>query len=180
MSLNTKEKIIEESKRLFGSGGFRGTSMSDIAEAVGIKKPSLYHFFSNKEEIYFTVLINVMEEVAGIFNEAKDLVEPTDLKVVIKKVLNRGLQIGTEIVAIKNTVEISDPKLEKEVISAYRKMLKDIKVYLELKGIKNPALVSQLLVDSQQMYMLRRSCGSSRSSVEKYSTELADLVMSYK
>ncbi|MGM0629059.1 MAG: TetR/AcrR family transcriptional regulator [Patescibacteria group bacterium] len=180
MILSTKEKIIEESKELFGKKGFRGTSMSDIAEAVGIKKPSLYHFFSNKEEIYFTVLISVMEDVADIFNDAKNSKTSIEVKEVIKKVLKKGLQIGTELVAIKNNIKISDPKLEKEVISAYRKMHKEIKEYLELKEVKDPDFVSQLLLDSQQMYMLRRSCELSRSSVEKYSSQLADLIMSYR
>ena len=51
-----KETIIRESTRLFLANGFRGTSVKQITEAVGIGKGTLYWYFKSKEEILETVL----------------------------------------------------------------------------------------------------------------------------
>ncbi|WP_226585020.1 TetR/AcrR family transcriptional regulator [Halobacillus litoralis] len=52
----TKEIILTESLKLFASHGYENTSLANIAEAVGIKKPSLYNHFKNKESIFLHVL----------------------------------------------------------------------------------------------------------------------------
>lgn len=48
---STKEKIFESAIDLFAKKGFDGTSMREIAEAVGIKKASLYSHYKSKNEI---------------------------------------------------------------------------------------------------------------------------------
>lgn len=57
----TKEKIIEESLKLFAHHGYENTTLTNIAEAVGIKKPSLYNHFDNKESIFLHVLYYVAD-----------------------------------------------------------------------------------------------------------------------
>ena len=43
--------IVEKAAALFDKHGYHQTSMEDIAASVGIRKPSLYHYFSSKDEI---------------------------------------------------------------------------------------------------------------------------------
>lgn len=47
----TRERILRESSRLFFEIGFDGAGTRAIAEAVGIRQPSLFYHFSSKEEI---------------------------------------------------------------------------------------------------------------------------------
>lgn len=47
----TRERILRVSSRLFFEVGFEGAGTRAIAEAVGIRQPSLFYHFSNKEEI---------------------------------------------------------------------------------------------------------------------------------
>ena len=54
--MTLKEKIIQESLRLFSSKGFSGTSISEILEAVGASKGGLYNHFRTKEELFSAVL----------------------------------------------------------------------------------------------------------------------------
>ena len=74
--MKTKEKILNVSLKLFSSKGYSGTSMNEIAEIVGIKKPSLYFHFKSKAEIFtklFELVVNDhMVEVKKLLNRIKD------------------------------------------------------------------------------------------------------------
>ena len=54
--MTLKEKIIQESSRLFSSKGFSGTSIKEILEAAGASKGGLYNHFKTKEELFSAVL----------------------------------------------------------------------------------------------------------------------------
>ncbi len=44
-------QILEAATELFAARGFSGTSLQDIAEATGLTRPALYHYFSSKEDL---------------------------------------------------------------------------------------------------------------------------------
>lgn len=46
-----RKEIVDAAAHLFDSGGYFTASMGDIAAAVGIAKPTLYHYFRGKDEI---------------------------------------------------------------------------------------------------------------------------------
>ncbi|GAF21156.1 MULTISPECIES: TetR/AcrR family transcriptional regulator [Shouchella] len=57
--MHTKEKIKRESTELFATLGYEGTSMANIAERVGIKKPSLYAHYKNKEALFLDLVMDM-------------------------------------------------------------------------------------------------------------------------
>ena len=62
---NTKQEILEAALDLFSVQGFKATSVSQIADAVGIRKASMYSHFESKQEI-----LDAMEEFQnGAFGE---------------------------------------------------------------------------------------------------------------
>ena len=54
--MTTRDRILEEALRLFSEKGYDGTSVESIAEAVGIKAPSLYKHFKGKEDILNSII----------------------------------------------------------------------------------------------------------------------------
>ena len=69
---NTKQEILEASLDLFSVQGFEATSISQIANAVGIRKASLYSHFENKQAILDMLVKDVLDQYAehSIFAKA--------------------------------------------------------------------------------------------------------------
>ena len=61
---NTKREILEASLDLFSVQGFEATSISQIADAVGIRKASLYSHFENKQAILDALVKDVLDQYA--------------------------------------------------------------------------------------------------------------------
>ena len=53
---NTKQKIIETALTLFSERGYDAVSVGEIAEAVGIKAPSLYNHYPSKQAIFDAIV----------------------------------------------------------------------------------------------------------------------------
>jgi TetR/AcrR family transcriptional regulator, cholesterol catabolism regulator len=55
--------IIEAATRIFSERGYHAASMSDIADAVGIRKASLYHHVRKKEDLLFAIHETLVDEL---------------------------------------------------------------------------------------------------------------------
>ena len=58
----TINKIKKVALTKFIEQGYEGTSLSDVANEVGIKKQSIYSHFKSKEELFITVMNDVIKE----------------------------------------------------------------------------------------------------------------------
>lgn len=59
---NTKQEILDAALELFSVHGFEATSISQLAEAVGIRKASLYSHFESKQAILDALIRITLEE----------------------------------------------------------------------------------------------------------------------
>jgi len=53
---STKDKILKEGRSLLQRHGYNGFSFQDIANAINIKKPSLYDHYKTKEDLILAIL----------------------------------------------------------------------------------------------------------------------------
>ena len=60
-SRTTAERILDAAEDLFAEKGYAATSLGEVADAVGIRSPSLYNHFRNKEALYSAVLERLLE-----------------------------------------------------------------------------------------------------------------------
>ena len=78
--VDKRQLVMEAAVRVFSQRGYRATSMWDLARAVGLSKPSLYHYVSSKEallvELYEGVTAAGVESARGMLE--RDDVEPAD------------------------------------------------------------------------------------------------------
>ncbi len=92
-----RDDLTREAARLFAERGFHGTSMGDLAQAVGVQKGSLYSLTGSKQELLF----ETMREGARAFHAALDDV-PEDAAAVerVRLALRGHLRVVSEQVDV--------------------------------------------------------------------------------
>ena len=60
-----QRQIMEQATRLFAERGLAGTTLQDIADATGLTRPALYHYVSNKEDLFARLVSEIVEEPAS-------------------------------------------------------------------------------------------------------------------
>ena len=53
---STAERVLDVAEALFAEKGYKAASLGEVADGVGIRSPSLYNHFRNKEALYEAVL----------------------------------------------------------------------------------------------------------------------------
>lgn len=92
-TVRPRSSILNATVTLFGQQGYTGTSMRDIAKAVGVLPGSLYAHIDSKE----TLLLEIVEQGINAFLSA---VEPiVDLPLPADERLRRAIRAHVEVVA---------------------------------------------------------------------------------
>ncbi len=69
--MSTKERILDAALSLFAQNGYDGTSVEQIANAVGIKAPSLYKHYRGKEDILNALIDSAEMRYEEMFGSEK-------------------------------------------------------------------------------------------------------------
>lgn len=74
-----RRSILDRSAALFAAHGYDRASMNMIAEACGVSKALLYHYYRDKEELLFDVIRFHLEELLEAVEAAREAdQDPTD------------------------------------------------------------------------------------------------------
>lgn len=67
-----RSAILREAAVLFATRGFDRTSMTEIAQALGVSKALFYHYYRSKDELLFDIIRNHLVELAETAEAADD------------------------------------------------------------------------------------------------------------
>jgi AcrR family transcriptional regulator len=65
-----RDAVLDTALTLFAQRGYHGTPLSDIADALGIRTPSLYNHMGSKQDLLATILLRTMDDVLDDFRQA--------------------------------------------------------------------------------------------------------------
>jgi len=60
----TRERILQAAGEVFTSRGYDGASLDQVAAAAGLTKGAVYSSFSGKDELFFALVADRLEELA--------------------------------------------------------------------------------------------------------------------
>ncbi|MBE1537953.1 TetR/AcrR family transcriptional regulator [Actinomadura algeriensis] len=86
------EERLDRALDVFWRQGYEGTALSDLTEAMGINRPSLYAAYGNKEALFRKVLDRYAEGPAGYVRSA---LEQPSARAVAEAVLTGAIEVTT-------------------------------------------------------------------------------------
>ena len=128
------EKTFEESEvigqvmQVFWEKGYSATSISDITEATGIKRGSLYNAFDGKRELFFRALLKYdNEERKRLLRELESVDDPRDaietfFNGLVKASLNDPDKKGCLLVNTSLDYSIHDEEVQKVVSDSFKEI----------------------------------------------------------
>ena len=91
-------EVFRTAAKLMVQKGYGGTSINDIAKAVGMTKAGLYHHITSKQDMLFQILIHAMDGVErDVIEPVKQVEDPEErLREIIRLHLRRLFKNGLE------------------------------------------------------------------------------------
>ncbi|GAA4709898.1 TetR/AcrR family transcriptional regulator [Pseudonocardia yuanmonensis] len=86
-----ENELYEHATRLFAERGFAGTSLQDIADALGITRPALYYYVKSKDELLAKLVTEVTNGPLADLTElvARDLDPVQRLRGIVEVIVGR-------------------------------------------------------------------------------------------
>lgn len=82
----TSQQIRQAALSFFCRYGYEGTSLADIADEVGIKKPSLYAHFASKEDLFLAIFESVLADYVSHMKHLIDSLTETTVEERLYKI----------------------------------------------------------------------------------------------
>jgi AcrR family transcriptional regulator len=87
------DKALHQAMQVFWRNGYLGTSLSDLTNAMGINRPSIYAAFGNKKSLFRKALAHYAKGPSSYLSEA--LQEPT-ARAVVERLLRGVVDLLTD------------------------------------------------------------------------------------
>jgi AcrR family transcriptional regulator len=125
-------EILRAALRAFRDQGYHATTLEDIAEALGVRKAALYHYFPDKESILYACHRESLAELDRILEGARQLHTPADRLAHVIRAHVRVMTDTLEGSPLAFEVTALSPARQQEVIAgrdryerALRRILQD-------------------------------------------------------
>lgn len=80
----TKEFIVEKTAPIFNTKGYAGTSLSDMTEATGLTKGSIYGNFANKDEVALASFDYNLRKLRAYTHDEEEKAETIKEKLMVR------------------------------------------------------------------------------------------------
>jgi len=145
---NTRHTIMESALLLFSEKGFKGTSISDIANAARISKGLAYNYFKSKNELMIAVLKLFEEEIGKMFYVIEEVKDPfKQIKIMINQTFKmlkeheKFWRLYMNFAFQPEVQKVSGKVFDEFLIDVFQAM----EIMFKRVGIKNPAVEAKLL-----------------------------------
>ncbi|TCP31339.1 TetR family transcriptional regulator [Scopulibacillus darangshiensis] len=150
----TKNKIKEVACKQLAESGYERATLSSIAKEVGIKTPSIYAFYKNKEDLFMAVYKDLLEDYYFyITNSVQNITDGTvkeKLYQIIKELCHYHLSQPEKTASYTKLAFVLPPTLNDDVRETFSEMevvLSELLRDIFSKGIEQEVLKNQPVDD---------------------------------
>jgi AcrR family transcriptional regulator len=142
-----REMILAQAAALFARGGYPGTSMNQVAQACGLSKATLYHYYRDKYELLVSIAEEHVTRLQGIVGAAIAEEDGPDgqLRALIRRLVeeyanaqnaHRVLTEDVKFLADEDRERILGK--EREVVAAFARVVQALRPDLKEAALGKP------------------------------------------
>ncbi|MFC5702818.1 TetR/AcrR family transcriptional regulator [Cohnella faecalis] len=142
-TINRKEQILDAAAALFAEFGYYKTTTAEVARAIGVTQPYVFHFFKSKEALYLAVL----ERASSLIMQAFATVDaPAEL--LSERMGQAFVELlddhRNEIMLVMMAYATPEPAIREYTRREFDLVFERVKERFEIAGITEPERSAQL------------------------------------
>jgi AcrR family transcriptional regulator len=142
-----REMILARAADLFARGGYPGTSMNQVAQACGLSKATLYHYYRDKYALLVSIADGHVSRLQGIVDEtlAQEAEPAGRLRVLIGRLVDEYANAQSEHRVLTEDVKFLDAAdrdrilaKERDVVAAFARVVGALRPDLQEAAMSKP------------------------------------------
>jgi TetR/AcrR family transcriptional regulator len=142
-----RETIQARAAELFARGGYAGTSMNQVADACGLSKATLYHYYRDKYGLLVSIADGHVSRLKSLVDDvaAQDLAPPLHLRELIARIVAEYAHAQHAHRVLTEDVKFLLPpdrerilNTEREVVAAFAQAVATLRPELKAAALSKP------------------------------------------
>jgi AcrR family transcriptional regulator len=139
--------ILQRAAELFARGGYPGTSMNQVAQACGLSKATLYHYYRDKYALLVSIADGHVTRLQGIVGAAlaEDATPQGQLRALIRRLVEAYAHAQNEHRVLTEDVKFLQPAerdrilaKERELVAAFARVVVALRPDLQQAALAKP------------------------------------------
>jgi AcrR family transcriptional regulator len=122
-------EIVDQAIRLFAERGYDGTTLQDVADAVGLSRPNLYNYVKSKEELLVAMVEATAQSAAHSLREVRertDLDPAEKLHMLVRTLVVLRAEKPEQFRTLDRSEQSLPPQLAQKHLEGRRAVLREI------------------------------------------------------
>ncbi|WP_422650415.1 Transcriptional regulator [Cupriavidus sp. H18C1] len=167
-----RETILDAAAMRFNRKGVRGTTLSDVAQDVGLSTNSITYYYRKKEDLVVACLLRTIDEMVGIAAQAGELPTPGErvagfIRLFFARLALTATGERPELMSFREIRTLPDSHAE-VAFSAYNDMFRRIR---QLLRERTPVDAAERSVLSARAHLLLSLATGAMVWIERYEPE---------
>lgn len=127
-------EIVEQAMRLFAERGYEGTTLQDVADAVGLSRPNLYNYVKSKEDLLVAMVEATTQSTANSLREVRrraDLDPAEKLRLLVRDLVLRRARQPEQFRTLDRSDQALPPEIAGKHLQGRRAVLREITGVIE-------------------------------------------------
>ncbi len=184
--IERRQSIIQAAIGVFGKGNFRDSSISEIARRANVAEGTIYQYFRNKEDLFFSIPVDKTEEfcreldlhlegISGAFNKIKKFI--WYYLYFFKKNPEYGRTLMLEMRVSKNFVKTKAYESFKPLTDRILEILKEGQQERIIRDDVNIYILRQLILGILEHMVTRWLLKGERYDLLEHCNEVDELII---